>query len=87
MSGVFRGGKFPLEQSLGVFADAMHKEFPRHMVRMPGKGGVAHNAIVPAFLRNEQRLCSIDLVFRLTESAIHFDIRAISIRADLARLR
>jgi hypothetical protein len=63
MSAVLRGRNLPLEQSLGVLADTMQKQFPRHMVRMPGKGGLAHTVIVPAFLGKEPRLYSIDLVF------------------------
>lgn len=63
MSAVLRGRNLPLEQSLGVLADAMKKEFPRHMLQMPGKGGPAHNILVTAFLVNEVRLYTIDLEF------------------------
>jgi hypothetical protein len=63
MSAVLRPRNFPLEQSLGALAEAMKKQFPRHMVRMPGAGGPAHNIIVPAFLGGEPRLYTIDLAF------------------------
>jgi hypothetical protein len=63
MSAVLRTRNFPLEQSLGALAEAMKKQFPRHMVRMPGAGGPAHNIIVPAFLDGEPRLYTIDLAF------------------------
>jgi hypothetical protein len=64
MSAVLRGRNLPLEQSLGALAEAMKKQFPQHMVRMPGRdGGPAHNVIVPAFLREEPRLYTIDLAF------------------------
>ncbi len=61
MSAVLRGRNLPLEQSLGVLAEAMKKQLPRHLVRMPRGGGPAHNVIVPAFLANEPRLYTIDL--------------------------
>jgi hypothetical protein len=63
MSAVLRGRNLPLEQSLNVLAEAMKKQLPRHMVRMPGDGGPAHNVIVPAFLNNAPRLYTIDLAF------------------------
>lgn len=61
MSAVLRARNFPLEQSLGALAEAMKKQFPRHMVRMPG--APAHNIIVPAFFGGEPRLYTIDLAF------------------------
>jgi hypothetical protein len=61
MSAVLRGRNLPLEQSLGVLAEAMKKQLPRHMARMPGPA--AHDVIVPAFLGKELRLYSIDLAF------------------------
>jgi hypothetical protein len=72
MSAVLRGRKLPLEQSLGVLADAMQKQLPRHMVRMPGNAGVAHHVIVPAFLGKEPRLYSIDLVFAADRKSYKF---------------
>jgi hypothetical protein len=63
MSAVMRGRKLPLEKSLGVIADAMKKEFPRHMLRVPGRDGPAHNVIAPAFLGEEARIYTIDMVF------------------------
>lgn len=63
MSAVLRGRNLPLEQSLGVLAEAMKQQFPRHMIRMPVRGRPAHNVIIPAFVGEEPRLYSIDLVF------------------------
>jgi len=63
MSAVLRGRNLLLEQSLGVLAEAMKKQLPPHMIRMPGNGGPAHTVIVPAFLGNEPRLYTIDMVF------------------------
>lgn len=63
MSAVLRGRKLPLEQSLGAIADAMKKELPRHMLRIPGNDGPAHNVIVPAFLGDEARIYTIDMAF------------------------
>ena len=45
MSAVLRGRNLPLEQSLGVLAEAMKKQLPRHIVRMPVDGRPAHNVV------------------------------------------
>jgi hypothetical protein len=58
MSAVLRGRNLPLEQSLNVLAEAIKKQFPPHMVQIP-----AHSVIVPAFVSNEARLYTIDMVF------------------------
>jgi hypothetical protein len=63
MSAVLRGRNLPLEQSLAVLAEALKKQFPRHMLCIAGSGPLAHNVFVPAFLGNEPRLYTIDLVF------------------------
>ncbi len=60
MSAVLRGRNLPLEQSLGILTDALRRQFPRHMVGMPG--GAAHCVIIPAFLGGETRLYEIDLL-------------------------
>jgi len=62
MSAVLRGRNLPLEQSLRALAEATKSQLPSHIARVPGVGSVAHNVIVPAFLGNEPRLYSIDLV-------------------------
>jgi hypothetical protein len=58
MSAVLRGRNLPLEKSLSVLADALKKEFPRHMRRLVD----THNVFIPAFLGREPRLYSIDIV-------------------------
>jgi hypothetical protein len=64
MSAVLRGRSMPLEQSLGVLADAIRAQFPRHMVQMPrGVIRPLHTVLVPAFVNDDARLYSIDLVF------------------------
>jgi hypothetical protein len=63
MSAVLRGRNLPLEQSLAVLAEALKKQFPRHMLRIAGRRPLAHNVFVPAFLGKEPRLYTIDLVF------------------------
>lgn len=63
MSAVLRGRKLPLEQSLGVLAEAMKKQFPKHMIQLPGNGGPAHNVVVTAFIGGETRIYSIDMAF------------------------
>jgi hypothetical protein len=63
MSAVLRGRNLPLEQSLAVLAEAMKRQFPQHMIRIPGKGGPAHHVIVTAFLGDEPRFYTIELEF------------------------
>lgn len=63
MSAVLRTRNLQLEQSLGVLADAMEKELPRHLVRAWGPGGPVHNLIVPAFVGKDVRLYTVDLAF------------------------
>jgi hypothetical protein len=63
MSSVLRGRKLPLEQALGVLADTMKRQLPRHMLRIPGTDSPTHNVLVPAFLGDEVRLFTIDMVF------------------------
>ena len=63
MSAVLRGRRLALEQSLGVLAEATKKQLPQHLVRLPKNAVAGHNVIVPAFVQNEARLYSIDLVF------------------------
>jgi len=72
MSAVLRGRNFPLEQSLGVLAEAMKEQFPRHMRMMPGNLGPGHNVIVTAFLGNEARLYTIDLAFASDRKSYQF---------------
>jgi hypothetical protein len=61
MSAVLCGRNYPLEQSLWALSEAMKRQLPPHMVRMP-PGGVAHSVVIPAFLGEEIRLYTIDLV-------------------------
>jgi hypothetical protein len=63
MSAVLRGQRLSLEQSLGVLAEATKKQLPQHLVQLHRNAVAAHNLIVPAFMQNEARLYSIDLVF------------------------
>ena len=72
MSAVVRGRSLPLEQSLGALAEAMKNQIPRHIVQMPGYGGPAHHVIVPAFLGDEPRLYTIDLVFAPDRKTFRF---------------
>lgn len=72
MSAVLRGRNLPLEQSLGVVADAMKREFPRHMLQMRGNTRPAHNVIVPAFLGDEARMYTIDMAFAPDRGSYRF---------------
>lgn len=63
MSAVLRGRNLPLEQSLGVLAEAMKKQFPRHMVRLAGSGAPAHNVLITAFVGNDVKFYTIDIAF------------------------
>ncbi len=72
MSAVLRGRNLPLEPSLGALADAMKRQFPRHMVRMAGGNGPAHSVVVPAFLGDKPMLYTIDLVFARDRKSYRF---------------
>jgi hypothetical protein len=72
MSAVLRGRNLPLEQSLGVLAEATKNQLPRHLVRISGYGSAAHNVVVTAFVGNEARLYTIDLVFTPDRKGYHF---------------
>ncbi len=72
MSAVLRGRNLSLEQSLGVLAEAMKKQLPWHLVRISGYGSPAHNVVVTAFVGNETRLYTIDLVFTPDRKSYHF---------------
>jgi hypothetical protein len=61
MSAVLRGRNLPLEQSLGVLADAINRKFPGHVARL-ALPEPAHNVIISAFLGGEARLYTITLV-------------------------
>lgn len=72
MSKVLRGRKLPLEQSIGVLADAMQKQIPRHLVKMSLPGDPAHSVVIPAFLENQVRLYTIDLAFAPDRKSYNF---------------
>jgi len=72
MSAVLRGRNLPLEQSLGVLAEAIKKQLPRHLVRISGYDSAAHNVVVTAFVGNEARLYTIDLAFTPDRKSYHF---------------
>jgi hypothetical protein len=61
MSAVLRGRNLPLEHSLGVLAEAMKRELPPHLVRLPGTKGPSHSAIAMAYVGHEPRLYGIEL--------------------------
>jgi hypothetical protein len=60
MSRVLRGRNLSLEQSLGVLAKAVQRQFPQHLNTMPVNDR-QHFVVAPAFLRNEPRLYTIGL--------------------------
>jgi hypothetical protein len=64
MSAVLRGRRLTLEQALGVLANAMSREFPPHLIRIPGGDGLLqHNVLVTAYVGDELRFYTIGLVF------------------------
>jgi hypothetical protein len=71
MSAVLRGRNFPLEQSLGILADAMKRQFPLHF-KIPRNNIAAHNVIVTSLLDNEARLYTIDIVFSPDRKSYQF---------------
>lgn len=83
MAAVLRGRNLPLEQSLGVLAEAMKRQFPRHMLQMPGPGNPAHNVVITAFIDGRPRLYTIDLA--LAPGRGHLSFRYTRHIADAAK--
>ena len=84
ISAVLRGRNLPLEQSLGVLAEAMKKEFPRHLAGMPG-AIASHSMIVPAFLDDEPRLFTIDMTFAKDRRSFQFRYTRYVVAGKLTR--
>ncbi len=61
MSRVLRGRPLPLEKSLGAIVDAMRRQFPPHMRRMP-RTGAAHYVVATAFLDGKPVIYNIGLI-------------------------
>lgn len=72
MSAVLRGRNLPLEQSLGVLADAMKRQLPQHMAQMPTPGETTHNTLITAFVGSEVRYYTIYLVFAPDRKSYQF---------------
>ncbi|MDP5217868.1 hypothetical protein Q5Y75_11620 [Ruegeria sp. 2205SS24-7] len=62
VSNVLRGRNCPLEEMLGIVADAMKREFPPHLTTLADVRQRQHNFLVPAFVGNEYRVYTIELV-------------------------
>lgn len=61
MGNVLRGRKLSLEASVLVIAEAVRRQFPKHLTRPPGQPTLEHRITVPAFLGDEPRLYEIIL--------------------------
>lgn len=62
MSAVLRGRNLPLEQVLGELAGAVQRQFPKHLIQIPGVLPAGHIILIPAFVNGELRLYTIELV-------------------------
>jgi hypothetical protein len=78
MSAVLRGRRLPLERSLGVLAAAAKTQLPKHMICLPGKNGPAHTVIAPAFVDEEPRLYTIELMLSHDRASFEFQFRRLS---------
>jgi hypothetical protein len=72
MSAVLRGQSFPLEQSLGLLADAMKRQFPRHLHKIPKNNVATHEILIPSFVDNDVRLYTIGLALAPDRKSYHF---------------
>lgn len=72
MARVLRGRNDTMERSLGVLADAVRLRFPQHLNALRVRGAPAHSIIIPAFLKGERRLYSIDVAGRLGSNDFGF---------------
>lgn len=80
MSSVLCGRNLPLEQSLGVLAEAMNKQFHKHLKALPRNGSPAHNVVITAFIDGETRYYMIDMA--LTPDRKAYDMRWVRSFAD-----
>lgn len=62
MSNVLRGRNLRLEPSLEVLKDAMQRQLPRHLIKLPKQTPASHHVIVPAFVNEKAMFYSIDLI-------------------------
>jgi hypothetical protein len=69
MSSVLRGRNLPLEQSLGVLAEAMKRQFPPYLEKLPVP---AHSVVVSSFLKAEPRLYTIDMALNQARKGYQF---------------
>ena len=71
VSNVLRGRKnIGLEEMLHVIAKAMKKEFPPHIGKIPDVQSRRHHFIISAFLNDQPRIYTIDMVY--IDGAYHF---------------
>jgi hypothetical protein len=61
MGRVLRGRNFPLEESIWILAEAMERELPEHLLRLPRGLPPLHLVLINAFVGDEARLYSITL--------------------------
>ena len=76
MSAVLRGRNLPLEQSLGILANALKAQFPRHMGNVP-----AHIVVISAFVKMKRDFIRSNLSRAVP--ATHFAAHAKSVRIRL----
>lgn len=62
MSAVLCGRRLPMEQCIVALAEALLRQFPPHMLDLPGSALRAHSVQIPAFVGGEPRLYTIDLI-------------------------
>jgi hypothetical protein len=60
--GALRGRQHPLEETLGILADAMKREFLPHLRQFKEMRNRQHSFLVSAFVGGQPRVYTIDLV-------------------------
>lgn len=61
MARVLRGRDVALEDAIGFLAEAAHRQLPRHLFPMAGRGKATHAIVAPAFVGDEARTYAIEL--------------------------
>ena len=85
MSRVLRGCSMPLEPSLHLLTDAVRQHLPQHLQRLDPNGkGIAHSIFVPAIVRDESQLYSIEYVITPAGQGFWRHVRHVIERADCA---
>lgn len=71
MSAVLRGRNETLENSILIVADAIQREFPRHLLALQGSAPPRHHVLISAFVGGVHRVYLINMIYNV-KGQVHF---------------